>query len=127
MKATRISRIVMFILLGIFSLLAFYSIFNTGNPDSIFRLIIKDSSYDLAITLGLGLVIGALVILITATREDTGLTHLLDINTEYIHELRRNGRTDMEIADSFLKQIGSRQGLLHRLAKRRVLRYLSKL
>ena len=127
MKATRTTRLVMFILLGVFSLLAFYAIFNTGNPNSLFRLVVKDASYDLLITVGLGLSIGLLVILITATRERTSLTHLLEINTDYIRELRRKGKTDVEIADSFLRQMGSKQGLLHRLAKRRVLRYLSKL
>ena len=127
MKATRTSRLAMFILLGVFSLLAFYAIFNTGNPNSLFRLIIKDASYDLVVTLGLGLAIGSLVILITATREESSLTHLLDINSDYIRELRRKGKTDIEIADSFLSKMGSKGGLLHRLAKRRILRYLSKL
>ena len=127
MKATRTSRLVMFILLGVFSLLAFYAIFNTGNPNSLFRLIIKDASYDLMVTLGLGLAIGSLVILITATREESSLTHLLEINSDYIRELRRKGKTDIEIADSFLSKMGSKGGLIHRLAKRRVLRYLSKL
>jgi hypothetical protein len=117
----------MFALLGVFSLLVFYAIFNTGNPNSLFRIIIKDTSYDLVLTLGLGLVVGALVILITATRGESGLIHLLEINTDHILKLRQKGKTDMEIADSFLREIGSRQGLLHRLAKRRVLRYLSKL
>ena len=65
--------------------------------------------------------------MITATREGSSLTHLLEINNGYIRELRSKGRTDMEIADSFLKKLGSKEGLLHRLAKRRVLRYLSKL
>ena len=127
MKAKRNSRVVMFILLGIFSLLVFYAVFNTGNPNSLFRLIIKDPSYYLFITVVLGLVVCSLVIVITATREGSSLTHLLEINNDYIRELRRKGRTDMEIADSFLNKLGSKEGLLHRLAKRRVLRYLSKL
>ena len=90
-------------------------------------MIIRDPGYDLVITVGLALCVGVLVILITASREQNSLEHLLEINTEHIHELRRKGRTDTEIAESFLRQMGSRQGLLHRLAKRRVLRYLSKL
>jgi hypothetical protein len=127
MKATRTTRLVMFILLGFFSLLVFYAVFNTGNPNSLFRLVVRDPSYDLLITVALGLVVGALVIIITATREGSSLTHLLEINNDYIGELRSKGRTDMEIADSFLEKLGSKAGLLHRLAKRRVLRYLSKL
>lgn len=127
MKATRTTRLVMFILLGFFSLLVFYAVFNTGNPNSLFRLVVRDPSYDLLITVALGVVVGALVIIITATREGSSLTHLLEINNDYIGELRSKGRTDMEIADSFLEKLGSKAGLLHRLAKRRVLRYLSKL
>jgi len=127
MKATRTTRLVMFILLGFFSLLVFYAVFNTGNPNSLFRLVVRDPSYDLLITVALGVVVGALVIIITATREGSSLTHLLEINSGYIGELRSKGRTDMEIADSFLEKLGSKAGLLHRLAKRRVLRYLSKL
>lgn len=127
MKLKRSTRNVLYALLVVFMIITLYSIFNTGNPESLFRLIIRDPGYDLVITVGLALCVGVLVILITASREQNSLEHLLEINTEHIHELRRKGRTDTEIAESFLRQMGSRQGLLHRLAKRRVLRYLSKL
>jgi uncharacterized membrane protein YccC len=127
MKLKRSTRILLYVLLIVFMLLTLYSIFNTGNPDSLFRVILSDPAYDLVIAVGLALCVGVLVILITASREHNSLEHLLDINSEYIHELRSRGRTDTEIAESFLDKLGSRQGLLHRLAKRRVLRYLSKL
>ena len=127
MKLKRSTRVFLYVLLAVFMVFTLYSIFNTGNTRSLFRLIIPNPAYDLVITVGLALCVGVLVILITASREQNSLEHLLEINTEYIYELRRKGRTDMEIAESFLQQIGSRQGLLYRLAKRRVLRYLSKL
>jgi hypothetical protein len=127
MKVKRSWRTVFFVLLGIFAVLTFYAIFNTGNPNSIFRLIVEDTSFDLFITVGLAVVVGALVILITATREESNLSHLLQVNEDYIRQLRRKGKTNAEIAESFLSELGSRSGILHRLAKRRVLRYLSKL
>lgn len=127
MKLKRSTRIGLYFLLVLVMLLTLYSIFNTGNPQSLFRVIVSVPDYDLIITVGLALCVGVLVILITASREHNSLEHLLDINSGYIHELRNKGKTDTEIAESFLGQIGSRQGLLHRLAKRRVLRYLSKL
>ncbi len=127
MKIKRSWRTVLFALLGVFSILTFYAIFNTGNPNSLFRLIVYDTSFDLFITVGLALVVGVLVILLTATREESILSHLLQVNEEYIRQLRRKGKTNAEIAESFLSELGSRSGILHGLAKRRVLRYLSKL
>jgi hypothetical protein len=108
-------------------ILTLYAIFNTGNPQSLFRVVIEDPAYDVAVTVGSALCVGVLVILLTASREQNSIEHLLEINTDYIRQLRRKGRSDAEIAASFLENIGSRSGLLHRLAKRRVLRYLSKL
>jgi hypothetical protein len=126
MKLKRSTRNLLYVLLIVFMGLTLYSIFNTGNPESLFRLFVGDPAYDLLITVGLALCVGVLVILITASREHNSIEHLLDINSEYIHELRSKGKTDMEIAESFLEEIGSKGGVLHRLAKRRVLRYLSR-
>jgi hypothetical protein len=127
MKIKRSARYLLFVLLGVFMLFTLYSIFNTGNPNSLFRFIVKDPSYDLAVTVALAVSVGVLVILLTASREQNSLEHLLEINLEHIQRLRRKGRNDAEIADSFLREVGSRQGFLHSIAKRRVLRYLSKL
>ena len=119
-------RTVLWILLAVFMVLAFYAIFNAGNPNSLFRLIVEDPGYDVLITLILGGCIFVLAIALTASRKST-IQHLLEINKDYIQQLRSKGRSDVEIADSFLSEMGSKGGLLHGLAKRRVLRYLSKL
>jgi hypothetical protein len=120
------ARTVLWVLLAVFMVLAFYAIFNAGNPNSLFRLIVEDPGYDVLITLILGACIFVLAIALTAGRKNT-IQHLLEINKDYIYELRSKGRSDVEIADSFLSEMGSKGGLLHGLAKRRVLRYLSKL
>jgi hypothetical protein len=127
MKLKRSTRILLYVLLIVFMLLTLYSIFNAGNTESLFRVIISDPAYDLVLTVCLALCVGVLVILITASREQNSLEHLLEINSDHIQELRGKGRTDTEIAESFLTEMGSKGGLLHGLAKRRVLRYLSKL
>ena len=119
-------RKVLWVLLAVFMVLAFYAIFNAGNPNSLFRLIVADPGYDVLITLILGGCVFVLVIALTAGRKSS-IRHLLEINSEYIRELRGKGRSDVEIAESFLTEMGSKGGLLHSLAKWRVLRYLSKL
>jgi hypothetical protein len=119
-------RKVLWVLLAVFMVLAFYAIFNAGNPNSLFRLIVADPGYDVLITLILGGCVFVLVIALTAGRKSS-IGHLLEINIDYIQELRGKGRSDVEIAESFLTEMGSKGGLLHSLAKWRVLRYLSKL
>ena len=120
-------RLPLYILLVLFMLLTFYGIFNAGNPNSIFRVVIKDTSYDIAITVGLAVGSFALVLLLTVSGGQNRLRHLLEINTEHIQTLRRKGKSDSFIAESFLAELGAKKGVLYRLAKRRVLRYLSKL
>ncbi len=117
-------RTVLYILLVILMLLTLYSIFNTGNPNSIFRIFVKSVDYDFVITLSLAATVFVLVVLLTLGKDN--LTHLLEINGEQIRALRSKGQSDDDIAESFLSELGAKPGIVYRLAKRRVLRYLSK-
>lgn len=119
-------RTLLYVLLVVFMLLSFYAIFNAGNPKSLFRLLVRDTSYDVLIALGCSMVVVVLVIAMGAG-EENAIRHLLQINRPYIGELRRKGHSEVQIAESFLKELGSRKGLLHGLARRRVLRYLSRI
>lgn len=124
MKQT--TRRILYFLLAALMALTFYAIFNAGNPRSLFRFLIRDASYDVAITLALSLAVAALVLALTAER--TGrLRALLEANRDYILELRRRGRSNVQIAESFLDELKASPGILRSLAKRRVLRYLLKL
>jgi hypothetical protein len=106
--------------------LTFYAIFNTGNPRSLFRYLLRDSGYDVAITLVLSFSVVVLVLVLTAER--TGrLKGMLDMNRDYILELRRKGKSNEEIAESFLNELKAPPGVLRSLARGRVMRYLSKL
>jgi hypothetical protein len=124
MKET--SRKALFILLVALMVLTFYAIFNTGNPRSLFRYLLRDSGYDVAITLVLSFSVVVLVLVLTAER--TGrLKGMLDMNRDYILELRRKGKSNEEIAESFLNELKAPPGVLRSLARGRVMRYLSKL
>jgi len=120
-------RRLVWILLAVFMGLTFYGIFNAGNPRSIFRLVVRDPGYDIALTLGLSSVVAILVILLTVQREQS-LRHLLELNAGYMRELRGKGHSDEQIAESFLAELKvNKGGFLYSLAKNRVMRYLSKL
>ncbi|OHD76363.1 MAG: hypothetical protein A2V99_05780 [Spirochaetes bacterium RBG_16_67_19] len=124
MKET--TRKYLFILVVVLLALDFYAIFNAGNPRSLFRFIVPDPRYDYIITLVLSIAAVALALVLTAER--TGrLKSLLDMNRDFIQELRGKGRSDGEIAESFLNELKAPAGLLRSLARARVMRYLSKL
>ena len=124
MKET--TRKYLFILVVVLLALDFYAIFNAGNPRSLFRFLVPDPRYDYIITLVLSIAAVALALVLTAER--TGrLKSLLDMNRDFIQELRGKGRSDGEIAESFLNELKAPAGLLRSLARARVMRYLSKL
>jgi len=120
------TRRIQLVLLAVLMALTFYAIFNAGNPRSLFRYVLRDARYDVAVTLALSAGIVVLVLLLTAGRFDR-LKGLLDLNRGYIEELRREGKSDGEIAESFLNELKAPAGFLRAIAKRRVLRYLSRL
>ena len=120
------TRRIQLVLLAVLMALTFYAIFNAGNPRSLFRYVLRDARYDVAVTLALSAGIVVLVLLLTAGRFDR-LKGLLDQNRDYIEELRREGKSDGEIAESFLNELKAPAGFLRAIAKRRVLRYLSRL
>ncbi|HUX13389.1 MAG TPA: hypothetical protein VMW87_10190 [Spirochaetia bacterium] len=114
-------------LLCVLMLATFYAILNAGSPHSLLRYIVRDPAYDVSIALGLGIVVGAIAITLYTVRRESPLKTMLESNVEYIHKLRRKGKSEEDIALSFLNEIGSRRGPLHLIAKRRVLKHLSRL
>jgi len=120
------TRRFLFILVVVLLALDFYAIFNAGSPRSLFRFILAEARYDVLITLLLSF--GVVVLILVLTAERTGrLKGLLDMNRDFILELRGKGRSDVQIADSFLNELKAPAGLLRSLARARVMRYLSKL
>ena len=114
-------------LLIVFAVPAFYMIFNTGNPRSLMRVLVKDPSWDMAITVGLCAAVAVFGLILSSSRRERVLENMLDMNTGYIRQLRDKGKSDEAIAEDFLRTIGSKKGFIHSLAKAKVLRYLARM
>ncbi len=123
------TRRLLYIILVILVGPTFYSIFNIGNPKSLFRYIVPDPSYDILITIFLAVCMAAIgIILSQQSKRENSIEHMLDVNKEHIRFLKNKGKTDYAIADEFLQQMQVHQsGFLYQLAKRKVLKYLSKM
>ena len=120
-------RKILYFFLGLIMLIDFYLIFNAGNPNSFLRLLIKDTAYDISITVALSIVIVVISLPMIRDNDQNSVKKILERNSEHIAELKKQNRSNEEIAESFLKELGSEKGLFHSLVKWRVLRYLSKM
>ena len=120
-------RKILYFFLGLIMLIDFYLIFNAGNPNSFLRLLIKDTAYDISITVALSIVIVVISMSMIRDNDQNSVKKILERNSEHIAELKKQNRSNEEIAESFLKEMGSEKGLFHSLVKWRVLRYLSKM
>lgn len=118
---------VLYILLIPLTAFVFYGIFNAGSPHSVFRIFIPDPAYDLTVTLGLGVAIAVIAITLFAGRTESPLKNILQLNVEHVRNLRSQGMSEAEIAESFLRELGSKKGMMHWIVKRRIVRHLSKL
>ena len=52
-----LTRKILYFFLGLVMMIDFYLIFNAGNPNSFLRLLVKDTAYDISITVALSIVI----------------------------------------------------------------------
>lgn len=114
-------------LLVVLMILDFYAIFNAGNPASIYRYVIHDPAYDVTFTVFLSLLIVAIAVSMRASNDETSIRSILNRNRAHIEELRRQGKSDWEISESFLREIGLKRRLFRNLLRRRVLRHLRRL
>ncbi len=121
------TRKVLYFFLAFLMMIDFYLIFNAGNPNSFLRIIIKDTSYDVTVTVAVSILIAAISLSMMRDSDQNSIKKILQRNTEHITELRNNNRSNEEIAESLLKELGAERGFSHFLLKRRVLRYLSKM
>ena len=122
-----LTRKILYFFLGLIMLIDFYLIFNAGNPNSFLRLLVKDTAYDISITVALSIVIVIISFSMIRDNDQNSVKNILERNSEHIAELKKQNRSNEEIAESFLKELGSEKGLFHSFAKWRVLRYLSKM
>lgn len=120
-------RTVLYVLLALFMVITFYLIFNAGNPKSLVRYIIKDTSYDITLTVASGVVIVVCALFLGMGKGNDPIKNLLDTNRPHIESLKGKGKSDEEIADSFIKQLKITSKVMEKLIKRKTLRYIARM
>ncbi|MBL7006621.1 MAG: hypothetical protein ISR78_06045 [Spirochaetia bacterium] len=113
--------------LAILMILDFYSIFNAGNPNSLFRPLIKDPSWDFTVTVVISLIIAIISLTMAQDSNRNSIKNLLYKNIEFIKQLRKENRSEEEIAESFVTELKFRKKFIRSIVKRRVLRFLAKI
>ena len=113
------------ILIGFLCIALFYLIFTEGNPNSIFRYLIKNPSYDYLIALVLGLILSFIILSYRWLTERVNFERIIQENIEFMRKLRKQKKNDDEIADSLLAALNIRKGIRYNMAKKKILYYLS--
>ncbi|MDC7124649.1 MAG: hypothetical protein PQJ46_03730, partial [Spirochaetales bacterium] len=118
---------IIYIFLFLLMILDVYSIFNAGNPDSIFRYLIKDSGWDYIITAVISILIILLVTLLNSQNRSVNdpIYLALQANKSYVKELREKGKTDSEIALSFAGELNENK-LAQKVAYKKALKYMKR-
>ena len=118
-------KVIYAILIGFLCILLFYLIFTEGNPNSIFRYVIKNPSYDYLIALVLGLVLSFIILSYRWLTERVNFERIIQENIELVRKLRKQKKDNEEIADSLLATLQIRRGIRYSMAKKKILYYLS--
>ena len=112
-------------LMIIVGLVAMYSLLNIGNPDSLLRVFIADPADDFYIAIGSSVLVFVLGFFVFYSRDREGFRQLVQLNADQIHEARKNGKNNEEIADFILTAMGSTSGYRHNLARKKLIIALS--
>ena len=117
-------RVIVFTLLIGVGLLAMYALLNAGNTNSLLRFVFPDPSMDVYVAVVSSLVVFILGFVVFFDRDSQGFRNLVELNGERVRQLRNEGHTDEEIANSILAAMGSTSGYKHNLAKKKLVIYL---
>lgn len=104
----------------------FYSIFNAGNPNSLFRYIIPDPSWDILTTTVLSLCIALISLSMVRGSDSSTVVNLLKQNWEEVNTRRDKGQSDEEIASSFIEALSLKREFSKRIIMKRVMTYLKR-
>ena len=119
---------VMYIIYGLMlliGLVAMYSLLNTGNPDSLLRPFIPDPADDVYVAVISSVLVFILGFFVFFSRDQEGFQHLIQLNADRIRSMRNRKKTDAQIADSILTAMGSSSGYRHKMARKKLIAYLS--
>ena len=117
-------RKILYFLLALLMVMDFYLIFNAGNPNSFLRLLIKDTSYDITVTVAVSIIIAIISMMMIRGNDQNSLKAILGRNESHILAMKKQNRSDEDISESFLNEMGA--GKLSRvLLKQRIRKYIS--
>ena len=116
---------IIYVLMVIIGLVAMYSLLNAGNPDSLLRPLFPDPKYDVYVAMVSSVLVFILGFFVFFSRDQESFRQLVQLNAEKIREQREAGKKDEEIADSILAAMGSHGGYKHKMARKKLLIYLS--
>ncbi len=111
------TSLALYILLAFLMIVDFYLIFNVGNPNSLLRYLIPSTDWDMAATLVVSLVIAFLSFFVFKDKSDNPAARLLLQNNSHVVEMRSEGKSDTEIADSFVEELNPKQYARKRIHK----------
>jgi hypothetical protein len=112
-------------LMILIGLVAMYSLLNAGNPDSLLRPLLPNPEDDFYVAVISSVLVFILGFFVFFARDREGFRRLVQLNADQIRKLRKQGKSDEEIADSILAAMGSTGGYRHNLARKKLLIYLA--
>jgi ABC-type nickel/cobalt efflux system permease component RcnA len=126
--ARELPKTIMYLIYGlmvIIGMVAMYSLLNMGNPDSLLRLLFSDAGYDFYVAVISSVLVFVMGFFVFYSRDREGFRQLIQLNADQIHESRKQGKNNEEIADSILDAMGSTSGYRHSLARKKLIVALS--
>ncbi len=116
---------IVYVLMILIGVVAMYSLLNTGNPQSLLRLIFPDPGADFYVAIISSVVVFILGFIVFYSRDRQGFQHLVKMNVDQVRSDRQKGKSDEEIADSILAAMGSSSGYRHNMARKKLMIALS--
>ena len=116
---------VIYVIIGLFGLIAAYTILTAGSPDSLNRKIFSDPRADVYVAIAASFAVFVLGFLYFFFQDREGFRQLIELNADKIRSLREQGVSDPEIAGEILRAMGSISGYRHNMARKKLILYLS--
>ena len=117
--------LIFYILLAVLMAADLYMIFNVGNPNSLIRPLVGPE-YDVIVTISVSAVIAFLSFFVFRDHKADPITEMLMQNREHVDRLRTEGKSDDEIAESFLVEL-EKVGRVGNRTRRIVLKTLKRM
>ena len=118
-------RPIFYILMSIAGVVAGYSLLTATSPHSLLRHIAPDPRDDVYIAFGASFLVFIIGFALFFLKDADQFLEIVRLNQPRIDQLRKEGSADAAIADSILGAMGIAPGRQRRLAKKKLIAYMS--